>query len=116
MKEIGRNHDEEKSKEGSATETSEETTRRVVRRDALGGCVRNVADAGGAFTRDALRGSKYLSAAAPFVKTAIRSVRGGEAPAGSGGSFVRRRARAGMGIPAKSRGAARRDFSGGAEG
>jgi hypothetical protein len=55
VKKFGRNQDEKNSKEGSATQTFEEATGRVVRRVGLGGCVRDVADPGGVVTRDALR-------------------------------------------------------------
>jgi hypothetical protein len=81
---------------------------------SAGAC--ETADAGGAVTGDALRGSNHLRAVAPFAETAIRRVRGEEAPAGSRGGFVRRGARAGVGIPAESRGAGGCDLSDGAEG
>jgi hypothetical protein len=115
LKKNVRNHDEKESQEGSTTETAEEATRCVVRRDAFGGRVRVVVDAGGAIAREALRGSKHLRAVAPFAETAIRRVRGGEASAGSGGGFVRRGTRAGLGIPAESRGEARCCFRDGAQ-
>src|ERR1700731_2756161 len=108
--------DEENSKEGSTTETFEEAARRVVRRDAVGGGVRNMADAAGAFARDALRGGKYFGAAASSAETTIRRVCGGETAAGSGGSFVWGGARAGVGIPAESCGEARCWFRDRAEG
>jgi len=61
-------------------------------------------------------GEASISAQLRHLRKPLRRVRGGEAPAGSCGSFVWRGTRASVEIPAESRGAARCDFRGGAEG